>query len=602
MFRQIRWRIAFYYVVLVLVAMGCLSWYLTAFVKRTYLEELRTQLAKQALAVGDAVHLTLSRGDSVTALDVLAKREAVLLGSRVTIILPDGTVVGDSEEDWAAMDNHLTRPEVGQALAAGEGGSTRFSRTLGRNMMYVAVRTSGASELTPVVRIALPLSQVDANVAGLQRAIAMATLFTALVALIVAVAVAETTARPVRTLTELAQRLAEGDLDGRIVPGTRDETGTLARAFNRMADRLRASFAALDDERGRLSAVLEHMADGVIIVDEQGRVTLINPAAAQLLGVDQKGALGSSFAETVRDHRLIQAWQDCRNQRREQSDAADVDHQGLFLRIVATPLSDRQHEACMVILQDLTQVRRAETMRRDLLSNVSHELRTPLASLKALVNTLRGGALDDPPAAQHFLERMEIEVDAMTQMTEELLELARTESGRAPLQMALASVADLVAPPTERLRPQAVRAGLALTIDLPGNLPDVLADRERIQQVMSNLVHNAIKFTPPGGKVAVSAARGPGEVWVSVTDDGVGIDAADLSRVFERFYKADRARSGGGTGLGLSIAKHIVAAHHGRIWAESPVPNRPAGTGPGTRISFSLPIEGKPSSETGQSA
>lgn len=357
MFRQIRWRIAFYYVVLVLAAMGCLSWYLTAFVKRTYLDELRTQLVKQALAVGETVHLTLSRGDSVTALDALAKREAALLGSRVTIILRDGTVVGDSEEDFAAMDNHLTRPEVTQALAVGVGSSTRFSRTVGRNMMYVAVHTSAQSELAPVVRIALPLGQVDASVAGLQRAIATATLVTALVALIVAVAVAETTARPVRMLTEVVQRLAEGDLDGRIVPRTRDEAGTLARAFNRMADRLRASFAALDDERVRLSAVLEHMADGVIIVDEQGRATLVNPAAARLLGVDQKTVLDTSFAQAVRDHRLIQAWQDCRNQQREQSAVVSVGRQGLFLRIVVTPLSDREHGSCLVILQDLTQVR-----------------------------------------------------------------------------------------------------------------------------------------------------------------------------------------------------------------------------------------------------
>jgi two-component system phosphate regulon sensor histidine kinase PhoR len=306
--------------------------------------------------------------------------------------------------------------------------------------------------------------------------------------------------------------------------------------------------------------------------------------------------------EVVRNHQLVDLFNKSQVAGDQLSIMLDTSPDRLFIQGIATPLHQAVSGNTLLVFQDLTRLRRLEMVRRDFVSNVSHELRTPLASLKALVNTLRGGALDDPPAAQHFLERMEIEVDAMTQMTEELLELARTESGRVPLQMASISVADLVAPPTERLRPQAERAGLTLAIDLPDDLPDVLADRERIQQVMSNLVHNAIKFTPPGGKVAVSAARGPGEVWVSVTDDGVGIDAADVSRVFERFYKADRARSGGGTGLGLSIAKHIVAAHHGSIWAKSPVPNRPAGTGPGTRISFSLPIECKPSSETGQSA
>jgi two-component system phosphate regulon sensor histidine kinase PhoR len=214
-------------------------------------------------------------------------------------------------------------------------------------------------------------------------------------------------------------------------------------------------------------------------------------------------------------------------------------------------------------------VRRLETVRRDFISNISHELRTPLASLKALADTLRDGALEDPPAAQRFLDRMEVEVDALTQMVQELLELSRIESGQVGFEMAQVPVVNVVRPPVERLRPQAERADLQLSVDLAPDLPPVLADAERMQQVITNLVHNAIKFTPPGGEVAISATAGEGEVIISVRDTGVGIPADDLPRIFERFYKADRARSGGGTGLGLAIAKHIVLAHGGRIWAES---------------------------------
>jgi two-component system phosphate regulon sensor histidine kinase PhoR len=208
-------------------------------------------------------------------------------------------------------------------------------------------------------------------------------------------------------------------------------------------------------------------------------------------------------------------------------------------------------------------------VRRDFISNISHELRTPLASLQALVDTLRGGALDDPPAARRFLDRMETEVEALTQMVQELLELSRIESGQAPMRLIPTPVADVVFPPVERLRPQAERAGLSITIDLPPDLPPVLADAERAQQVITNIVHNAIKFTPSGGQMTLSAQPVGEDVIVSVRDTGVGIPPEDLPRIFERFYKADRARSGGGTGLGLAIAKHIVQAHGGRIWAES---------------------------------
>jgi two-component system phosphate regulon sensor histidine kinase PhoR len=256
------------------------------------------------------------------------------------------------------------------------------------------------------------------------------------------------------------------------------------------------------------------------------------------------------------------------------------------LGVIITPLQDANHQDRVVILQDLTQIRRLDTVRRDFVSNISHELRTPLASLKALVDTLRDGALDDPPAAQRFLDRIETEVDALTQMVQELLELSRIESRRAPLRLIPTPVADVVVPTVERLRPQAERAGLEFNIALTQPLPMALADSERVQQVVTNLIYNAIKFTPPGGKVSVFAEPVGNEVVVSVRDTGVGIPADDLPRIFERFYKADRARSGGGTGLGLAIAKHIVQGHGGRIWAEST-------EGRGSTFHFSLLAAGE---------
>ncbi|MBC7250390.1 MAG: HAMP domain-containing protein [Anaerolineae bacterium] len=613
MFRSIRWRIAVSYILLILVVMFGLVVYLSDLVRKDHLANLRSQLTAEAQLMADALASAPAWDEPDGDLDPVAHRYAEQLSARVTLIGVDGTVLGESHEDRRQMDNHLYRPEVQQALATGQGSSIRFSRTVGYEMMYVAVPVTAGERVMGIARVALPLRQIEANVARLRGTILVAMLFTALGATLLALHIAERTARPVRRLTDVVQRMAAGDLSARLLPTTRDEVGTLTRSLNQMADRLRKTVNTLIEERGRLAAVLDNMADGVVITDSEGCVRLINPAALRLLGIEAETSLDRSLAQVIRDHNIIGLWQQCFEQGEEQVAPVEMDRRGTFLQVIVTPLRDAETGACLVILQDLTRVRQLETVRRDFISNISHELRTPLASLKALVDTLRDGALEDPPAAQRFLDRMEVEVDALTQMVQELLELARIESGQVPLQLALVAVADIVLPPVERLRPQAERAGLRLTIDLSPDLPPILADAQRMQQVLTNLVHNAIKFTPADGQIRVSSFRlrvssdgevqpetlnlkpemlPPGEwVLIAVQDTGVGIPADDIPRIFERFYKADRARSGGGTGLGLAIAKHIVQAHGGRIWAESPsITLRASVEGKGSTFYVALPV------------
>jgi two-component system phosphate regulon sensor histidine kinase PhoR len=583
-FRSIRWRIAVPYVLLILVAMLGLAFYVSNQLRQVRLKDLETQLLADARLMADGIESSLWEEAGADRLDALAKRWAAMLGVRVTIIGMDGTVLGESDRDRTQMENHLNRPEVQRALRDGQGSSIRFSNTVKYEMMYAAkaVTDPDEGEVVGFVRVALPLQEIEADVGRLRQMVLSGALLAALLAVLLAVVIAERIARPVRQLTGVAERMADGDLNARLLTTTKDEVGQLTRAFNDMAEQLRDEVSHLAEEQGRLAAVLENMADGVLITDEAGRVRLINPAAAWLLGVQEAKALGFSFAQVVRHHELVELWERCREQDAEQVEVVEFSRHGLFLQVIVTPFQEAGARGYLVILQDLTRIRRLETVRRDFISNISHELRTPLAGLKALVETLRDGALKDPPAAERFLNRMDVEVDTMTQMVQELLELSRVESGQVPLRLVPTPVADLLLVPIDRLRPQAERAELDVTVILPPLLPEVLADAERVQQVVTNLVHNAIKFTPAGGTVTVSAEARDEEVLIAVSDSGVGIRADDLPRIFERFYKVDRARSGRGTGLGLAIAKHVVQGHGGRIWVESV-------EGQGSTFYFTLP-------------
>jgi two-component system phosphate regulon sensor histidine kinase PhoR len=346
-----------------------------------------------------------------------------------------------------------------------------------------------------------------------------------------------------------------------------DEKGLedLSNAVKNMALAEQVRTLGLDAERARLAAVLEQMTDGVFIADAEGRVQFANPAAVKLF--EAPNAVGHTVAEVIRQHQLVQAWRRSRETGEVQEESVEQPARRQFLQLVVLP--DRSTGGSLLLVQNLTRVRRLETVRRDFISNVSHELRTPLASLKALTETLRDGALEDPKAAQRFLGRIETEVDALTQMATELLELTRIESGQVPLELKAVAPSKLLDSAADRMRAQAERAGLVLKVEETANPPRVLADAVRLEQVLVNLIHNAVKFTHPGGEVVLSAQEEGNFVRFAVQDNGAGIPDDELERIFERFYKADRARSGGGTGLGLSIARHIVEAHGGKIWAES---------------------------------
>lgn len=337
--------------------------------------------------------------------------------------------------------------------------------------------------------------------------------------------------------------------------------------------------STLDSDNARLSTVLEQLTDGVIIADANGLIQFANPAAKKLFEISD--ASGHSVTEVVRNHQLVDAWRRCQQTREVQSESVELPARRQFLQLIAIP--DAHASGSLLLVQDLTRVRRLETVRRDFISNVSHELRTPLASLKALTETLQNGALADPDAGPRFLGRISAEVDALTQMAQELLDLSRIESGQVELILAPLAPKSLINSAVDRMRMQAERAGLKLLVKCENDLPNIRADKSRLEQVLVNLMHNAVKFTKPGGDIVLEAGSVSGGVRFAVRDSGIGIPAESLSRIFERFYRVDKSRTGSGTGLGLSISKHIVEAHGGKIWAESE-------EGRGSAFYFEIPV------------
>lgn len=614
--RSLRARIALTYAALIVLTMAVLGAVLLQAEARRYRRLLDDRLQAEALLAADAVRPLLRANVDAAAVDGFAKRLGRESAARVTVIAPDGTVLGDSENDPTRLDNHAGRPEVRAALGGAIGRAARHSDTEQRDFLYLAVPVQEDGRLLGVTRVATPMRAVEAGL----RQIALTVLATAaagaLAAGALAVVIAGAVTRPLGRLRRAVRELAAADfrrppaLSGH-VPGGGVEVEELAGAFHDMAERLHQTVERLNQERSRLDALLAASADALLALDADGVVRYENPAAVALIGP----AEGRPLLEVARHHELHDLVRTALQAGRRAiatlllepstgwtkaepvSMAPLAPRHTLWVQATASPVAGGGGWDVLLILHDVTEVRRAEITRRDFVANVSHELRTPLAGIKAVVETLRDGAIHDPPVAEEFLGRVDAEVDRLVQLVEELLQLARIESG-AELIMAEVDPGALLTGCVQRFAHMAERAGVALTLVLPPELPRLHADAARLDQAVGNLIHNAIKFTPPGGAVRVSAAADGDVLHIRVSDTGQGIDPADLPRIFERFYVADRARSGTGhnwgrtrgTGLGLAIVKHVARAHGGTVAVESTL-------GRGSTFTITLPLAGPPGEE-----
>jgi len=582
MLKSIRWRIAVPYLALILLVTLGIGITSNRFIRKIYEEETLDHLTDQVLLISDSLADQPFPPSASRELEEQALRWRKLLDARITVLTDDGMVLADSDQDPLSAENALQNPEIQQAREQGRGHTIRYSQFHDQEMLFVAVPIKLSDQILGFTRLAIPQSEIAAGQNQLRDKVFLIIGLTAVGAILLSYLIAYLTTKPIIQLTKSTRKMTEGTLGGPLVSRGYSEIHQLTHAFNNLVKTLRSQIQALESEREKLSAVLQQMTDGVMIINGEYEIELINPAAEVLFNTSAKIAIGHSAAEVLRQHQWIDLLHSCREEGTEKARSLDLPGKDLFLQGIAIPLGESMPDHTLLLFQDLTRIKRLETTRQDFVSNISHELRTPLASLKALTETLQSGALEDPPAAERFLSRMETEVDALAQMVTELLELSRIESGQVPLELQNTSVPSLVETAIDRMQSQAKRRKITIETDLPGPLPEIEADPSRVEQVLVNLIHNAIKFSDPHKTITVGAKRDSNHVIVFVADQGIGIPPDDLPRIFERFYKTDQARSGRGTGLGLAISKHIINLHGGDIWAESELNQ-------GSTFYFSLP-------------
>jgi two-component system phosphate regulon sensor histidine kinase PhoR len=425
-----------------------------------------------------------------------------------------------------------------------------------------------------VIAVAIGLAEI--------APLAVAVAGAAAAALLLTLAAGYAVREQLRPLDSVARAIAGGDLRARVPARAAAELGALAGTFNTMAQTVEDLISAASRERGRLEAALNASADPILAVDADDRISYANEAAAALFERPREALVGEAFSWLLPHDAAIAAVRSSRLESERHGVLVERPNRQ-HLEIITAPIQDGGDWAALAVFHDVTDVRRLEQVRRDFIANVSHELRTPLASVKSVIETLQSGALDDPAAAREFLARANDEVDRLAQLVEELLELSRIESGELPLEMRPVALAELLRNAVERLRDQAEGHDITLELRVAPETPDVTGNAERLERAAVNLIHNALKFSPAGSCVRVSATPEDGAVVVRVSDQGTGIPPRDLPRVFERFYKGDRSRGGAGTGLGLAIVKHTIEAHGGTVAVEST-------EGRGSTFSFSIPI------------
>jgi len=583
------WKLGFAFFALLIAVLLPVDYYAERTLRRDYERagfERLTSIARVALSSPPPVSSfsTTSRTPSPALREWLTKMASS--GVRVTVIASDGLVLADSQSDPQTMENHAGRLEIREALANGDGLSVRHSVSINRDLLYYAARFSMPSGPPIVLRFAVPLLTVNDEVWAFRRRFWLSSVVMLLVTGMASLLISRTFSRRVERLQSFSRRVAEGDFRPIDADRSGDALEALAVSLNDSATRLDRAMRTLREERNLSAAILGSMVEGVAVVNSSERLLFANEGFAGILELDAPPQPGRSLLEVVRQTELIEAVRDVlKGAPRVEAEIVTGTLRQRFFAATVASVKATENSGAVVVLHDITDLRKLERVRRDFVANVSHEFKTPLTAIQGFAETLLAGAMDDPQHRVRFLQIILEHSRRLARLTDDLLELSKMDADRLALEVDRLSASQLVQSCVETTQRVANEKHLRFSINLPQCLPDVAADRRRIAEVLQNLLDNAIQYTPAGGEIVVSASAGGQEVTFTVSDTGIGIPQVDQPRIFERFYRVDVARSRevGGTGLGLSIAKHLVEAHGGRIWVESEV-------GRGSQFHFTVPV------------
>ncbi|KQX45916.1 MULTISPECIES: two-component system histidine kinase PnpS [unclassified Paenibacillus] len=524
-----------------------------------------------------------------------AKHLKEATNERLTYVRADGKVLGDSDQRPEQMDNHLNRPEIASAAANGVGYVTRYSDTLKENMLYAAIPVKNeAQETTGFLRISMSLEQVGKSIRSLWYFLISGLIILFLIAGIVSYRIAKGITHPIEKMTKVAQQITNMNYQSRVPAYSNDEVGQLGQAINRMSESLQQQMARIQENERRLQGVMENMMSGIMMIDREERIMLLNPAAEYILGFSSQELLGKKYNEAKQQFEFTKLIQECIETQDPIRDEMVFYYPAeRILDIHLSPIAheDEEWSGVLIVIHDITAVRRLERMRSEFVANVSHELKTPIAAVKGFAETLLAGALNDKETAVSFLQIIFDESERLNRLIGDILELSKIESKRIPMNFSPIYLPEFLERSLSVLRKEAEKKHIELSMLVDDDIY-IEADEDRLRQIIINLLSNGIAYTHDGGKVKVRVepldmnADGDYErLRLIVSDTGMGIPKKDLPRIFERFYRVDKARSrsSGGTGLGLSIVKHLVELHKGTIRVDSEV-------GVGTRFTIELPV------------